>query len=101
MQVVVFCKHKLSFQNNNSNFLTLNVAQYLKFVQHDVTESYKKTYIKLEENTSSVRVIFPSVTTVYLLIRTELSVDAIFFLSGFSFTNTHESRTGGEEGGQF
>ena len=29
MQVVVFCKHVLILYNNDSNFLTLKVAQYL------------------------------------------------------------------------
>ena len=30
MQVVVFCKHVLILQNNDSNILTLKVAWYLK-----------------------------------------------------------------------
>ena len=58
-------------------------------------ESLKKklcyTYFKSPENTS-VHVIFPSVVVVYLLGRTEFSIDTVFFLSGFSFTNILESR---------
>ena len=30
MQVLVLCKHVLILQNNDSNILTLKVAQYLK-----------------------------------------------------------------------
>ena len=56
------------------------------------------TYFKLEENTSSVRVISPSVTTVYLFLRTELSIDAIFFSLGFlSRTLTNHGQQGKRE----